>query len=81
MPRVPRPRRLRGVLLRFVFNRPLAALVGAVLMAPAIWLRLHDYPWESGLTDGLSLLLLATGVALAWNGLTGRRSDWVDPER
>jgi hypothetical protein len=80
MPRVSRARRLRGVLLRFVLNRPLATLAGAVLIAPAIWLRLHDYAWESGLTDGLSLLLLATGVALAWNGLTGRQSDWVDPD-
>jgi hypothetical protein len=76
-----RARRLRGWLLRFVLNRPLAGAVGLALMAPGLWLLAYDYAWESGVTDGLSLLAVASGAALAWSGLSGRREDWVDPER
>lgn len=71
-----RARRVRGLLLRLVLNRPLAIGAGAVLAAPGAMLLFSDYAWETGVTDGLSLLLLATGIALAWAGLTGRRPDW-----
>jgi hypothetical protein len=47
------------------------ALPGIVLMA-------RDYPWETGVTDGASLLAVATGAALAWAGLSGRRADWIE---
>ncbi|MBM3776676.1 MAG: hypothetical protein FJW23_00360 [Acidimicrobiia bacterium] len=73
-------RRARGRLLRLVLNRPLALAVGVLLMIPAVWLLLDDFAWESGVTDGVALLLLATGAAVAWTGLTGRRGDWVDSD-
>jgi hypothetical protein len=38
----------------------------------------RDYAWESGVTDGLSLLAVATGIAIAWAGFSGRRPDWVE---
>lgn len=71
-----RAKRVRGQLLRLVLNRPLAVGVGTALVAPGALLVYSDYPWETGVTDGLSLLLLATGVALMWSGLAGRRPDW-----
>ena len=77
---VARVRRIRGLLLRLVFHRGLAILIGVALIAPAAWLLIEDYAWESGVTDGLALLALATGAALAWTGLTGRRADWIDPD-
>ena len=78
---VARVRRIRGFILRLVFNRSLAIVVGLALIAPAVWLLRKDYAWESGVTDGLALLALATGAALAWTGLAGRRADWIDPDR
>lgn len=73
-------RRARGVLLRLVMNRPLVLAIGAVCVIPAGWVLLQDYAWESGATDGLALLLLATGVALVWTGIAGRQPDWIDPD-
>jgi hypothetical protein len=67
------------MLLRFVLNRPLSCTAGVLLMAPGVWLLAYDYRWESGVTDGLSLLAVASGAALAWSGLTGRQSDWIEP--
>ena len=78
MPGVPRARRLRGLILRLVLNRRAAIAAGAALAAPGGALLLHDFPWESRATDGLALLLSATGVALAWAGLTGRKGDWIE---
>lgn len=72
-------RRLRGVMLRFVMNRPLAVVAGAIVMAPGVWLLLADLPWESGVTDGVALLAAATGAALLWTGAAGRQADWIDP--
>jgi hypothetical protein len=80
MRRVGQSRRLRGILLRLVLNRPLTMLVGVVVMAPAVWLLWTDAAWESGVTDGLALIALATGGALAWTGVTGRQADWIDPD-
>ena len=73
-----RARRLRGRLLRLVLNRPVAIIAGALIAAPGALLMANDYSWESWMTDGLGLVAFATGVALAWAGLTGRRSDWTD---
>jgi hypothetical protein len=74
---MPRARRLRGFVIRLVLNRPLAIGVGLAIAAPGVLLMLRDYAWESGVTDGLALLTVATGVAIAWAGFSGRRPDWV----
>jgi hypothetical protein len=66
------------MLLRLVLNRPVAIAAGLAMATPGLLLILRDYPWESGVTDGLSLLAVATGIALAWAGVTGRRGDWVE---
>jgi polyferredoxin len=73
-------RRLRGWFIRLVLNRPVSIALGSILLAPAIWLWAGDYRWESALTDGLGLVLGATGVALLFAGLGGRRPDWIDPD-
>jgi hypothetical protein len=73
-----RGRRLRGVLLRLVLNRRVAIAIGVALAAPGIVLLARDYRWESGLTDGLALVTVATGAAIAWTGVTGRRGDWIE---
>lgn len=76
--RMPRARRLRGLLLRFVLNRPLAVAAGLLVAAPGALLVARDYAWETGTTDGLALVTLATGAAVAWSGIRGRRPDWTD---
>ena len=73
-------KRLRGSLLRFVLRRPAAITLGLALIAPAAWLLLQDLPWESPVTDGLGLILGATGVAFLLAGIGGRRPDWIDEE-
>jgi hypothetical protein len=75
---MPRARRLRGLLIRLVLNRPFAIACGATIAAPGALLMLGDFSWESGVTDGLALVAVATGAALAWAGLSGRRGDWVE---
>jgi hypothetical protein len=75
---MPRARRLRGTLLRLMLNRPFAIAVGAALASPGVVLLVNDYSWETGATDGFALVVLATGIALAWAGVTGRRPDWRD---
>jgi hypothetical protein len=74
-----RARRLRGFIIRLVLNRPAAVAAGALIAAPGVLLLARDYAWESGITDGLALVSTATGAALAWAGMTGRRGDWVTP--
>jgi hypothetical protein len=64
------------MLLRFVLNRPLAIAVGSLIAAPGLLLLVNDYAWENGVTDGLSLLALATGIAIVWAGISGRQPDW-----
>jgi hypothetical protein len=71
-------KRLRGSLLRFVSKRPAAVALGLVLIAPAAWLLLQDLPWESPATDGMGLILGATGVAFLLAGIGGRRPDWIE---
>lgn len=73
-------RRIRGMVLRLVMNRPVAIGAGALMLGPGLWLFLTDQRWESGATDGLALLLMASGAAVLWTGVTGRRGDWVDPD-
>jgi hypothetical protein len=71
-----RARRLRGALLRLVLNRPLAIAIGVAIAAPGALLLLNDYSWENGVTDGLSLIALASGIAVIWAGISGRQPDW-----
>ena len=71
-------RRLRGALLRTVYARRAALAVGVVLVAAALWLWFGDYGWETGLTEGLALVLGATGVAFLVAGIQGRRGDWAE---
>ena len=73
-------KRLRGALLRFVLKRPAAMTLGALLLAPSVWLLVQDLPWENPITDGLSLICGATGVAFLLAGIGGRRPDWIEPE-
>jgi hypothetical protein len=70
-------RRARGAILRLVRRRPLAVTVGAALAAPAAWL---EFSGRSGAwwLDGLALILLATGAALVWAGITGPKPDWIE---
>jgi len=70
-------RRARGVILRLVRRRPLAVAVGVAMAAPAFWLELSG---GSGAwwVEGLGLVLLATGAALIWAGITGPKPDWID---
>jgi hypothetical protein len=71
-------KRARGAVLRLVLNRPAAITLGLILMAPAAWLMAVDLPWETPASDGISMIVGATGVACLLAGLGGRRPDWID---
>lgn len=73
-------KRLRGSLLRFVLKRPAAIALGVLLTAPSVFLLIQELPWETPVTDGLGLVLGATGVAFLLAGIGGRRPDWIEPE-
>lgn len=66
------------MLLRLMLNRPFAIAVGAAIASPGVVLLVTEYSWETGATDGLGLVAFATGAALMWAGVTGRRPDWID---
>ena len=72
-------RRARGALLRLVYSRPLAAILGGTLTAAFITLRLVEFEWETSWSDGFGLVIGATGVAILLAAIGGRRPDWVDP--
>ena len=72
-------RRMRGMVLRLVRRRPASILAGTVLAVPALWIELGSYS-DAWWIDGLCLILLATGIALIWTGLTGVSPDWVEDE-
>lgn len=72
-------RRVRGALLRLVRRRGLATLVGVALVVPAAWVEIGGR-FEAWWMHGLALVVGATGVALAWTGLTGVAPDWVDDD-
>jgi hypothetical protein len=69
-------KRLRGGLLRLALNRTVAASLGLSLLIPAVWLLVQDFPWETSITDGLGLIIGATGAAFLFAGVGGRRPDW-----
>jgi len=72
-----RLRRARGALLRIVRRPRLSIAIGLLLAGPAAWVQLGgvSVAWW---VQGLSLVALATGVALVWTGLTGEQPDWVE---
>ena len=72
-------RRARGVVLRLAHARVAATVSGLTLTICSAVLMTFDFAWESWLTDGLGLVLGATGVALIAMGLGGRQPDWSDP--
>ena len=72
-------RRVRGVLIRLVRRRVLALSIGVALAVPAAWIEFSGL-FGRWWVDGLSLVAVATGVALIWAGLVGPGPDWVDPE-
>jgi hypothetical protein len=69
--------RTRGIVLRLVRQRLLAVVVGLCLAAPAAWIEVADLtvPWW---VQGLALVALATGIAIAWTGFAGLKPDWVE---
>ena len=71
-------KRVRGWLLRLVLNRTAAIGLGLSLLTPAVWLLIQDLPWETSITDGLGLIFGATGAALLFAGIGGRRPDWLE---
>ena len=71
--------RARGSLLRLALYRKGAVFVGSTFAASSLGLLVFDYTWESWLSDGIGLVVGATGVALLLTGLQGRRQDWIDP--
>jgi hypothetical protein len=73
-------KRLRGWFIRLVLNRALSVVLGLLLLAPAVWLFFADYRWETPITDGLQLIVGATGAALLFAGIGGRRPDWIEPD-
>jgi hypothetical protein len=70
-------RRLRGALLRLVRRRGLAIAIGLGLAVPAAWVQLSGR-YEQWWVEGLSLVVGATGIAIAWFGLTGPSPDWIE---
>jgi hypothetical protein len=70
-------RRARGVLLRFLRRRVLAVIVGVVLVSPAAWIEFNNRV-DAWWLDGAALVVGATGLAIAWTGLTGMKPDWTE---
>ena len=64
--------------MRLVLRRPAAITLGLCLLAPAVYLMAFNLPWETGATEGVALILGATGAALLLAGIGGRRPDWVE---
>jgi hypothetical protein len=70
-------RRLRGFVLRLVRRRALAVAVGAALALPAAYVEFSGR-YGAWWTDGVALVVGATGLAIFWTGLTGAAPDWID---
>ena len=70
-------RRARGILLRLVRRRALAIAVGLALAVPAAWVEFSGRA-TAWWMEGLALVVLASGLAVFWTGVTGPSPDWVD---
>ena len=70
-------RRVRGALLRLVRRRRLASVIGAALIALAVWLEFGGYD-AAAWVEGLGLSAGGPGAALLWTGVAGLRPDWTD---
>ena len=64
-------------MLRLVRRRGLSMAVGLALVAPSAWVEFFAANPEWWL-QGLALVVGATGLALAWTGLTGASPDWIE---
>ena len=65
------------MLLRLVRRRAVAIAMGVALVAPAAWIEFalrYDAWWS----DGLAIVLGATGAAFIWTGLFGLKPDWEE---
>jgi hypothetical protein len=51
--------------------------IGLALAVPAGWI---EFSGRAGAwwIEGLALVVLATGLAVFWTGMTGPSPDWVD---
>jgi nitrate/nitrite transporter NarK len=73
-------KRVRGWFIRLVLNRAASIGLGLILLVPALWLRFADYRWETPISDALGLIVGATGAAILFAGIGGRRPDWIDSD-
>jgi hypothetical protein len=55
----------------------LAVMIGVLLIVPAAWIQVTGRP-DAWWAQGLSLIAGASGLALAWTGITGVAPDWID---
>jgi ABC-type uncharacterized transport system permease subunit len=65
------------MLLRLVRRRAIAIVVGLALAVPAAWIEFSGR-YDAWWVHGLALVLLASGLAVLWTGITGPSPDWVD---
>ena len=72
-------RRGRGLLLRFVRRRLLAAATGLALILPAVWMEFGN-AGDAWWISGAALVLGATGAALLWTGIAGISPDYLDAD-
>lgn len=63
-------------MLRLVRRRRLAIGIGLLLAIPSAWIELSGRfgSWS----EGVALVVFATGLALLWTGLAGMRPDWEE---
>ncbi len=73
-------KRVRGWLLRLVLKRAVAVVIGIALLTPALWIFVGNPSWANQETNGIGVVLGATGAAFILAGLGGRRPDWIDPD-
>jgi glucose dehydrogenase len=65
------------MLLRLVRRRALAIAIGLALAVPAAWIEFSGRA-NAWWMEGLALVVLASGLAVFWTGVTGPSPDWVD---
>jgi hypothetical protein len=70
-------RRTRGLVLRLVRRRGPSLVAGLLLAVPAIWIQSRGR-FDAWWVEGLSLVALATGIALLWSGMFGVKPDWTE---